>query len=394
MFIKKSHILSLLSTLLVLFFVALQSCSKVDDYLLGKDNTPKPKKLEVITPRMDLVKNWSVPVGGAQKSKSYLKMSPSIKGNTVYTASSNGVVKAIEKQSGKTLWSKVLSASIVSGPVVSNGYIAVTTDNSELILLKQIDGSNVWKTRVANEILAQPLITNNKIVVKTIDGNLYAFNLTSGKKIWRSHHGAPDLILKASSRPALLERNTLLTGYSDGKLDAVALDSGQVLWQRSMVSPSGASDVERLVDIDSDPIIQGDNLYFASYQGYVGKLSMSNGQLKWKKPASVFKNITTAGNSVFYTDSNDVVWSLNKDSGAVNWKQAAFKARGLTEPVYSNNKLYIADAMGMLHVLSAQSGKALARSSIGTPVLLAPVVNKSDVFVQASNGTLNKYKVS
>lgn len=384
----------LFAALALLSFTTLQSCSKVDDYLLGKDNTPKPKPLEAITPTMGLVKAWSVPVGRAQKSKMHLEMTPSIKGNHIYTASTNGELKAIEQGSGKTLWSKPLATTLVSGPVVCNGYIAVTTDSSDLIIVKQVDGAQLWKARVANEILAKPLITNNKVVVKTIDGNLYAFNLTSGKQLWRAHHGAPDLILKASSRPALLNNTTLLTGYSDGKLDAVALDSGHVLWQRNMVTPSGASDVERLVDIDSDPIISGDNLYFASYQGYVGKLSMSSGELKWKKPASVFKNITTAGNSVYFTDSHDVVWSINKNSGSVNWKQEDLKARGLTEPVYSNNKLFLADATGLLHVLSAQSGKSLARSSVGASVLLAPVVSGSSVFVQGTNGILNKYKVS
>jgi len=374
--------------------IGLQACNKIDDYMLGKDNTPKPTNLDAIEPRMDLVKNWSVPVGSAQKSSAYLKMMPNIKGNIIYAASQNGEVKAIEKDSGKTIWTRQLSMPLISGPVVSNGYIALTTDTSDIVLLKQIDGELVWKNRVANDVLAAPLISNNTIIAKTIDGNLYAFNLTSGKKLWVSHHGAPNLILKAGSAPTLYRNNILLTGYADGKLDAIEMATGRVLWQRSIAFASGASDVERLVDIDADPIVRGDTLYLASYQGYIGGLGLNNGQFKWRKPASVFKNITIAGNNIYYTDSDDIVWSLNSGSGHVNWKQDKLKARGLTEPVYSAGKLYLADKAGILHVLSADDGKMIARKSVGASVNLAPVVNDNNVFVQASNGTLSKYKVS
>ena len=50
----------------------------------------------------------------------------------------------------------------------------------------------------------------------------------------------------------------MLVGYSDGQLDAIALDTGHLLWQKSLIYATGASDVERLVDISSDLIIHGD----------------------------------------------------------------------------------------------------------------------------------------
>lgn len=47
--------------------VLLQACSKVDDYMLGKDNTPAPAALEPITPKAKVVEKWSVPIGGSTK---------------------------------------------------------------------------------------------------------------------------------------------------------------------------------------------------------------------------------------------------------------------------------------------------------------------------------------
>ncbi|MCC5791817.1 MAG: outer membrane protein assembly factor BamB [Legionellaceae bacterium] len=377
----------------LLLGVGLPSCTTIDDYMLGKDNTPQPAQLEAIKPRMDLVKNWSVPVGGAAKTASYSKMSPLITSNHIYTVSMDGVVNAIEKNSGKLIWSKRLPASIVSGPSVGNGYVAVTTGHSDIVLLKQDNGEQVWKVTVASEVLGKPLITKDALIAKTVDGNLSAFHLSSGKKRWNVHHGAPNLILKGSSSPILLPQNRVLTGYADGKLDVVELETGRLLWQRSIAYASGASDVERLVDIDANPLVEGDTVYLASYQGYIAALSLGNGEFKWRKPASVFKNISLADHSLYFTDSDDIIWSLNKQTGTVNWKQDKFKARGLTEPVIKGDRLFVADKTGMLHVLATHDGDYLSRVNVGAAVTIAPVVNKNQVFIQDSKGTLSQYQV-
>ncbi len=112
--------------------------------------------------------------------------------------------------------------------------------------------------------------------------------------LWVSEHGSPSLILKASSSPVAMD-HLVLVGFSDGKLDAVNTESGHQVWQKSIAYANGSSDVERLVDIDADPIVSGDMVYLASYQGYVGALSITNSEFSWTKPASVYKNMVISG---------------------------------------------------------------------------------------------------
>ena len=218
-------------------------------------------------------------------------------------------------------------------------------------------------------------------------------SLAKGNIIWHIEHGAPGLILKASSSPVVVN-NTVITGYSDGKLEAVDLSTGQVLWQKSINYATGASDVERLVDIDADPVVQGDTVLLATYQGYIGAFSLTTGEYLWKKPASTYTNIAVKGNAIYMTDAEDVVWSFNKQSGQVNWKQAALKARGLTEPVIMNNKVIIGDKTGVLHVLSAQTGALIGRTNVGSGITMAPVVRGATVYTMADNGRLSSFQVS
>lgn len=375
------------------FCYLLLGCSQLDDYLLGKDNTPKPTTLSAIKSQRTLEEKWSIAVGKPSKTSHYLKLKPVVRGNVVYVADSSGSVSAVEKNQGQLLWSIPQKRGIVSGPTVSAGYLAVGTSASTVLLLNQNNGQEIWQAKISSDSLSKPVIANQKVIVKTIDGNLYAFDLFDGKKIWVSEHGSPSLILKASSSP-VVEGQNILVGFSDGKLDALTLDSGTQVWQRSIAYASGSSDVERLVDIDADPIIRGEVAYLATYQGYVGALSLTDGQFIWRKPGSTYKNLALDAQTLFMTDSDDVLWALDKKTGQVRWKQPALKARGVTEPVLMGNYLVVGDKEGYLHVLKTQNGAFVARTQLKSPIEISPAVSQQSIYVLTANGKLSHLMLS
>lgn len=376
------------------FCISLQACTQLDDYLLGKDNTPRPSTLAPLTAtKLKFIEQWSSQVGKPNKANAYLKLKPSIRDQVIYTANTSGTVQAIQQATGKLLWSIQLNQGVTSGPTVASGYIAVGTDASRIILLAQHDGRELWRSKLSGDALSKPVITHQEVIAKTVDGNLYAFDLKTGKKRWLSEHGAPGLILKASSSPVIMDK-LILVGFSDGKLDAIDIESGRVIWQRGIAYASGASDVERLVDIDADPIVRGDSVYLASYQGYVGALSLTNGEFIWRKPASVYKNMAMDATTLYLTDSNDVLWAMDRQNGQVKWKQLSLKARGLTEPVLMGNRLIVGDRTGLLHVLSTQNGELIGRHTLSSPVDIAPAVAGGHVYVMTTDGKLTSLAVS
>ncbi|MCL9685019.1 outer membrane protein assembly factor BamB [Legionella maioricensis] len=380
--------------LLVLLICSLaQGCSQVDDYMLGKDNTPKPKDLKQIEPQIKVSQNWSSPVGKAHKTKEYLKLKPVIRGDIIYTADVSGLIQAVNKSDGKIKWSTQLKHGIVSGPSISEGFIAVGTNASTVALLNQADGRELWQNKVSGEVLSPPALAHQKVIAKTIDGKVFAFDAVNGKQLWTAEHGSPSLVLKASSSPIIVD-NLVLIGFSDGQLDALELQTGRVVWQRSIAYATGASDVERLVDIDSDPIVKDKVAYLASYQGYIGALSLTDGQFIWRKPGSVYKNMVLSANTLYLTDSNDVIWSLDRRTGHVNWKQTALKARGLTEPVLIGHDLVVGDKTGYLHFIGSQTGELLARSQLSGGVTISPNVVGKKLYVLTDNGMLNQLSVS
>ncbi len=377
----------------VMLCVLAQGCSKIDDYMLGKDNTPKPKSLVELQDKVKVSPGWSTSVGKSSKNREYLRLKPVLQGGVIYTADTSGLVKAVKSNNGQTLWTTQLKHGLVSGPTIANGYLVVNSNNASVIVLDKANGKQLWQAKVSGEILSPPAIAHKKIIAKTIDGKVYAFNLTNGQQLWMTEHGAPSLILKASSSPVIVG-NLVLIGFSDGKMDALDMNTGRVVWQRSIAYASGSSDVERLVDIDADPIIENNVAYLATYQGYIGALSLTDGQFIWRKPGSVYKNMRLSGNTLYISDSHDVLWSINKQNGQVNWKQNKLKARGLTEPTLIRNNLVVGDKTGYLHFIDAQTGEMLARYKTSSGVNISPNVAGRKLYVFTDNGMLNQLSVS
>ncbi|MCH9717564.1 MAG: outer membrane protein assembly factor BamB [Gammaproteobacteria bacterium] len=378
---------------LVLFFlVGLQSCSTIDDYWLGKDNSPIPGLLAPITSKATWTPCWTVALDKTKAKETYLHLKPALDGQVIYAATSGGMLKAIHQKTGRVQWSKQLNERLVSGPSAQFGRLVLATDKASILVLNQSDGHLLWKARLSGDVLSKPLIMNNRIVVKTVDGHLYAFDSASGTKLWVVDHGTSSLVLKASSSPVRY-KNLVLAGFSDGKLDAIELETGRLVWQRSVAYASGSSDVEKLVDISSTPIVREDVSYLASYQGYTVAMSLRQGDFIWSKPVSTYKNLGIDSSVLYLVDNEDIIWSLGRRDGQVLWKQSALKARGVTAPALMGQHMIVGDKKGDLHVLDAKHGDFIARHSLGSAITVEPLVDSNHIYVMTASGQLHCFSV-
>jgi outer membrane protein assembly factor BamB len=377
--------------LILIICLLLQACAQIDDYLLGKDNTLQPKTLPTIQSPLSLKECWSTSIGKSG-GEHYLKLKPSIQGNTLYVADRRGKVMAYDKNKGDLLWSIALKQGIVSGPVSAHHVLALGTNNARLVVLDMHDGHELWQASVSSDILSSPLVTKNRVIVKTIDGRLYAFDLVTGKKLWSVNHGSPSLILRASSSPVKVH-DWIIVGFSDGKMDAIDLKTGRIVWQRSIAYSSGSSDVERLIDIDADPVAFEDRIYLASYQGYIGAMSLQDGQVIWNKPASAYNNLNLDQNDIYMSDSHDVIWSISNHNGQVKWKQPALTGREITASARIGHDLFLGDKTGFLHVIDTQQGELVGRKQLNGSINVAPVVSEDHVYVLTAAGQLTCFSI-
>lgn len=367
----------------------ISGCGYIDDYAFGKDNTPHPSPLPVVSKKQKVTVDWSMDVGSFPKGTAVPDLQPYINGEQVYVATSNGTVVAASKNTGKSLWRVKLDSGLLAGPVVSNDFLAINTDDSSIVLLDKVNGKRKQSVKLASDSLAKPLLIHDTMFVKTINGVLYSLAIDSGKKNWSYNHGSPEIILKASSSPVKYHQ-TIVVGFSDGELIGFDENNGHVMWQRHIAFAKGASDIERLVDIDTNPIFDGPNLYIATYQGEIGSYSVEGSEFNWHHTASTYHDLAIEAEYLIMVDSHDVIWAFNKKSGQVLWKQNALKARGLTAPVIWNHQIWVADSKGALHGISPQSGEFVAQVVLPGSIISAPIVERDVCWVLTTNGQLHR----
>ena len=195
-------------------------------------------------------------------------------------------------------------------------------------------------------------------------------------------------MLKAASSPVRYG-HLVLAGFSDGKLDAIELNTGRVAWQRSIAYASGSSEVEKLVDISATPIVRGDVVYLSSYQGYLVAMSLRQGDFVWSKLLSTYQNLAIDASALYAIDNQDVFWALSRSDGKVQWKQSALRARGVSAPVLMSDYLILGDKKGMLHALDAKHGDFVARHALGSAIVVGPQVDANHVYVMTASGQLH-----
>lgn len=357
-----------------------------------KDNTPTPKNLEQFRAEIRPRLLWAAHTD-AYAGDEFLKMAPSIYNNTIYLAGTNGIVTAVDQATGRKLWTTNTRTNVLAGPGAGDGIVVVGSRRGEITALQANDGHTLWQASIEGEVLAAPAIGHGYVIIKTVDGNIHAFSATSGKELWSYPQTEPALILHASSTP-LIRDNSLLVGFASGSLVKLTLSNGQLLWNRPVAVPQGAFAIQRMIDIDADPVVYNQNIYAATYQGSIAKLDWKTGNPLWTHDISSYTGMAPDNNSIFISDARGFVWAFNANSGLVNWRQTDLEARNVTGPASMGQYVVVGDAQGYLHWLAKSDGHFAARVSTGSAFNSAPIVENNVLYAVTNKGDLFAYTLN
>ncbi len=354
----------------------------------GTDNSEPPKELEPLEPTVDLTVRWKTSIGKGYDDQ-IVNLVPAVTSSTVYVADRKGLVEAHNRQDGDTLWSVATRLELSAGPVVAGDKLLLGTSNAELIALSLADGALLWKTTLSSEILALPKAGHNVAVVRTSDGRLVGLDLHNGAMKWSHERSIPPLSVRSLGSPAI-DGEVVLDGFGGGKLVALGLMDGKPVWETTVAIPRGRSEVERLVELDADPLVKDDVVYITGFQGGVTAVNLQDGDVQWRQNTVYSSHALAAGRrSLFISDAKSDVWQLDLASGRDLWKQNALHQRRLTVPALIRDRLVVGDFEGYLHALSADDGRLVGRLQIDDePIRATPVVHDETLFVYTSGGVL------
>lgn len=357
------------------------------------DNTAEPAELVDFEPTIKVRTVWQRRVGSGA-GKLFLKLRPAIDGERVYAATRDGYVRAFDARTGESIWDTDTDRPLSGGPGVGDGLVLLGTSEGEVLALGDEDGALKWRARVSSEVLSAPQAQGGVAVARTIDGKLFGLAADDGTRLWIYDRTAPVLTLRGTSSPALAE-GAAVAGFDGGQIVAVALSNGQPLWETRVAVSRGRTELERMVDIDADPVIIDKTVYAVTYQGQIAALDLFSGQVIWRRDMSSHAGLGVGPENVYVTDDASHVWALSRRNSASLWKQAKLEARRVSPPAVFGRYVVVGDLDGYVHWLRTDDGQFAARVRVDSDgIIAAPVATSFAVYVYGSGGELAALQVA
>ncbi|PXF63147.1 outer membrane protein assembly factor BamB [Kangiella spongicola] len=344
-----------------------------------------PTELQDVDSKFEIDVRWSESVGEGADEK-FNDLTPAVWDNYVLTADIKGLVTAFDRESGDIVWEVDLKEPLSGGISANAGLVAVGSKKANVIVLNVEDGSEVWRKEVSSEVLAKPAIDGTMIVVRTADGKIFALDSNDGSQEWFYDRVIPNLTIRGTSAP-LITNGVVLTGFANGKIAAFNLGSGDLMWEQRVSSPRGSSDISRIVDVDTTPVVFGNVLYGAGYNGYAIAMDLTNGRYLWRQELSTVKDLYVDSLRVYAVTTDGTIVAISRTTGDVAWKQEGLKYRRPTAAAALGDELIVGDFEGYVHFLDKSSGEFVARDHLDSYGFAhKPVVTDDEVILTSRFG--------
>jgi outer membrane protein assembly factor BamB len=231
------------------------------------------------------------------------------------------------------------------------------------------------------------------VAFRTVDGRLLGVSAVDGSDLWTVDQSMPALTLRGNSAPRIVG-GVVVSGFDNGRVGAYALESGERRWEMAIASPSGRTELDRLVDIGAGLQVIGNDVYVASYHGRAVGIDLTTGLVLWERELSSFAGLGVDGNNVYVTDDVSAVMALSRRGGNVAWTQDGLRMRDVSAPTRFRGAVVVGDFQGYLHWLNPQDGSFLARvRGASTGITSTPLVVGLRLIVQGDDGSVSAFEV-
>ena len=343
----------------------------------------------------DFVTNlWFANVGDAITS------SPAIYKDYIYIVSSEGILKAINMETGEEEWDIDLESATNSSPIVhenrlyigcEDGLKAVNINNHEIIWDWDVsdvttatfyediiyfgssdghlyglnkDGELKFNKKLDGELKTAPTIVNDTIYIGSTNTKLYSIDIDKSKN-WEFTSG--DEIL---STPTYVNESVIF-GSSDGNLYCLNTNDGRLNWK-----------VDLNNKVLSSPTVDeyDNNIYVGSDEGNMTCIDIRDGKIKWSYPtgSEVQTTASIKGDLVAFGSNNGYLYVLNKFTGreefTYNPGTLLFNSPITSSPVINGNTLLFGDESGSLYSLNIEKYEVPASMGLYYSLIVLIVV--------------------
>lgn len=377
--------------------VALGACSSLGktldavNFLQTPDNVDPPEELVDIEETLVVKKVWSRNLGHGTDEQ-LVRLVIGVAGDMLVIGGRDGKVTALSREKGDVIWELETGMLLSAGPGIGEDFAVFGTSEGDVIALETSTGIVLWRASVTSEVLSVPAVVNGYVVVRCVDGRVFGFDADSGQRQWTYDRSVPLLSLRGNGDPVVFG-NRVIYGFDNGAVGALQANDGTVLWEQSVSTGRGRTELDRLADIDGAIGVYGQDMYVSSYNGRLASMAMESGRMLWVRDMGSYSGVAVDGEGLYLTDSDSQVWRLDRRNGASLWTQAQLARRNLTVAVPAGAAVVVGDLEGYLHWLDKEDGSMIARTKVADgPIQATPILIGDVLYVLGSGGKIGAYR--
>jgi outer membrane protein assembly factor BamB len=291
------------------------------------------------------------------------------------------------------LWSRDLGSPVYAGIAFDRArrLALVATDSGKVVALHAGNGKTAWSIETGSTIRATPVVDGRAAYVAT-DESLLKVDAGTGRRIWSARLGkskSPRLeIDHANSRwdhygsSAVVAGNSVFVGSRDGCVYRFSATTGA---RRRTYC---ATDM-----ITGTPVVDGNRIYFASFDKSVYAASVSSGRILWKRDVrgEVPRDLALVdGKLVAGSRSYDLV-ALDTVTGRPAWTRYYWFSWVDSPPNVVGSTVYVGASDGLrVYALDGETGRRIWESRVGGWTWAKPAIGRTIVYASVT-GTAMPY---
>ena len=343
---------------------------------------------------------WSQSTQGVDKF--YSQLVPCISGKTLFIAGREGKVYAFNVLNGDEQWLIDLSdeeendtkrsARLNGGMTASDAFVAVGSENGYIYVLNRKDGSIYFKYYLGSEIVTRPAFSasGDKLFVLDAVGKLSAFDLVKKTRLWVSGDSDNALHLRSQATPVAIGDELVILGTSSGRDLMISQNDGYLLNQVIVGENNGSSDLDRMSDVSSTPLLLGNYMYTTAYNSGFVKYSLEKETVEGKLAYHSSKDIAYDDNFFVLTGDNGHVFCVRRSDNVEVWENPQLSYRNVTAPAIYGNYAVVGDLEGYLYFMNLNNGVIESKIQLSSsPIYVAPLVAGNCLVVYSSSGAVD-----
>ena len=283
----------------------------------------------------------------------------------------------------RPIWSRNVGGSVYGGIAYdpASGSVVIGTTSGELVALNARSGTRSWAVSLSEPIRSAPLVDGRTIYVAT-DRQAVALDARSGRLLWSAGIGEPKQpILPIDdqrsryddySAAPVAHHGVIYVGSRDGCVHALSAATG------TKVRDYCATD-----SITGKPVIDGDAIYYPSFDGKVYAARLSDGAPLWSfdTKGAVPHDLAEAGNVILAGSRSYDLIAIDKTSGRADWTRYIWWSWVDSFPDVGRREILIGSSDAQrVYDLNARTGRPIWATFVGGWAWPKPARGRSLVY--------------